>query len=310
MAPRSAFKTTEGEARYLAAYDAALKVWPVPYDERDIPTRFGTTHVIVSGPNDGSPLVLLHGYMATSTMWSPNIADFSKDHRVYAVDVMGQPGKSVPDESIRDAADYAVWLSETLDGLGLSRVDLAGMSYGAWVALNFAMAAPARVRKLVLLSPGGGFMPMATQFGLRGMPMIWFPTRFTVNWFMRWLGITDRDGALAARPVLELTYLGLKHFRMRPETLRVMPTVFTDDRLRAMRVPTLLLIGEHEVICDAQSALTRARAVFPDVQGELVPRSSHDMCFTQHRIVDARVLAFLKQTRSTEKPTSTDRAVA
>jgi hypothetical protein len=68
MSRESAFKTPEGEAAYLAAYDAALKLWPVPYDEIDIPTRFGTTHVVVSGPKDAPPLVLLHGYMATSVM--------------------------------------------------------------------------------------------------------------------------------------------------------------------------------------------------------------------------------------------------
>ena len=295
MSHPSAFKTPDGETRYLAAYDAALKLWPVPYDEINIPTRFGTTHVVVSGPKDAPPLVLLHGYMATSTMWSPNMADFSKDYRVYAIDVMGQPSKSLPDEPIRNAADYAAWLTATLDGLGLGRILLVGMSYGAWLALNFAIAAPDRVLRLVLLSPGGGFIPMVRQFSLRGMLMVLFPTRFTVNWFMRWLGITDRSREKAARWVLELTYLGLRHFRMPPETLRVMPTLFSEDQLRAMRVPTLLLIGEHEVICDPRAALARARGLFPDVQGELVPDCRHDMCFSQRAIVDARVLEFLKK---------------
>ena len=96
-------------------------------------------------------------------------------------------------------------------------------------------------------------------------------------------------------------YLGLKHFRMPLETVRVMPTVFSDDELRAMRVPTLLLIGDHEVICDPATALARARRLIPDFQGELVPRSSHDMCFSQHRIVDARVLDFLKKTRTDDR---------
>ena len=155
-----------------------------------------------------------------------------------------------------------------------------------------------RVQKLVLLSPGGGFIPMVKQFSLRGMLMVLLPTRVTVNSFMRWLGFTERSGETDARSVLELMYLGLKHFRMPPETLRVMPTLFSDDQLRAMRVPTLLLIGDREVICDPAAALARARGLFPDVQGALVPRSSHDMCFSQHRIVDARVLAFLKQART------------
>jgi pimeloyl-ACP methyl ester carboxylesterase len=73
---RSVFKTPEGEAAYLAAYGAAMKLWSVPYDEMEIPSRFGMTHVVVSGPKDAPPLVLLHGYMGTLTMWSPNIADF------------------------------------------------------------------------------------------------------------------------------------------------------------------------------------------------------------------------------------------
>jgi hypothetical protein len=54
-------------------------------------------------------------------------------------------------------------------------------------------------------------------------------------------------------------------------------------------------MGDEEVIWDPAAALARARQLFPDVQGELVPRSSHDMCFSQHRIVDARVLDFLKK---------------
>ena len=88
-----AFKSPHGEAAYLAAYDAAMKSWHLPYEEMNIPGRFGMTHVVVSGPRDAPPLVLLHGYWATLTMWVPNIPDFSKEYRVYAIDIMGQPGQ-------------------------------------------------------------------------------------------------------------------------------------------------------------------------------------------------------------------------
>jgi pimeloyl-ACP methyl ester carboxylesterase len=295
---QSVFKTPEGKAAFLAAYDTAMKLWPVAYEEIDLPSRFGMTHVVVSGPKDAPPLVLVHGYMATLTMWSPNIADFSRDYRVYAVDVMGQPSKSIPGEPIRNASDYAAWLSATLDGLHLERIFLVGMSYGGWLALNFAIAAPERVRKLVLLSPGGGFVPMVRQFSVRGLPMIWFPTRLTVNSFMHWLGFRNRPGDTDTKFVLDLMYLGLKHFRVPVETLRVMPVMFSDEKLRAMRVPTLLLVGEQEVICDPATAMDRARRLFPDVQAELVPQSSHEMCVSQHRIVDARVLEFLRRTKA------------
>jgi hypothetical protein len=94
MVHSPAFNTASGEAAFLAAYNTALKQWPIAYEELDVPTRFGSTHVVAAGPAEAPPLVLLHGYMATSVMWGPNIADFCRDYRVYAVDVMGQPGKS------------------------------------------------------------------------------------------------------------------------------------------------------------------------------------------------------------------------
>jgi pimeloyl-ACP methyl ester carboxylesterase len=295
MTHTSAFKTPEGEAAYLAAYEAAMKLWPVPYEEIEIPSRFGMTHIVTSGPKDAPPLVLLHGYMANLTMWSPNIADFSKDYRLYAIDVMGQAGKSIPDpdEPIGDAADLVTWLSETLNGLNLERIFLVGMSYGGWLALNFAMTAPERVRKLVLLSPAASLQPLVRQFGLRVMAMIFFPTRLTVNSLMGWMGIKDTPGDTLTRCVLDLAYLGMKHFRLVPETARVMPGVFSDDELRALPVPVLLLIGENEVIYDAAKALVRARALLPNFEGELVPQSNHNMCASQYRIVDARVLDFL-----------------
>jgi pimeloyl-ACP methyl ester carboxylesterase len=169
------------------------------------------------------------------------------------------------------------------------------MSYGGWLALTYAVAAPERVAALVLVSPAASFIPIVKQFSLRGMLMVFFPTRFTVNSFMRWLGFDTEPNGPDRRRVFELMYLGLKHFRVPQQTLRVAPAVFSDEQLRSMRVPTLLLIGDHEVIFDSAMALARARRLIADLEADLVPHSSHDVCFSQHRLVDARVLSFLKR---------------
>lgn len=293
MTHTSPFKSPEGEAAFLESYDNAMKFWPVTYEESEITNRFGTTHVVTSGPKDAPPLVLLHGMLGTLTMWSPNIADLSKDYRVYAIDVMGQPGKSVPNEPIRDAAGFVAWLSETFNGLDLDRLYLVGMSYGAWLAIHFTLTAPERVQKLVLLSPVACFQPLVRQFILRMLPMGLFPTRLTVNSFFGWMGINDTPGDRVAQSQLDLTYLGMKHFRFPPEAARLMPGVFSDEELRTLPVPVLLLIGEREVLYDPVKALARARRLISNFEGELVPQSSHDMCVSQHRIVDERVLAFL-----------------
>lgn len=293
MINTSAFKTSEGEAAFLAAYDAGMESWPVPYEEIEVPGRFGITHVVACGPEDAPPLVLLHGYMGTLLMWLPYIANFSEAYRVYAVDTMGQPSKSIPGEPVRDAVDYAAWVGETLDGLNLDRASFAGISFGGWLTLNFAMTAPERVRKIALLSPAASFQSHTLQFTLRGMLSGVVPTRGMMNSFMKWMGIEATPGDTATKDFLDMTWIGGSNFRMPPETRRIMPTVFTDDELRTLHMPVLLLIGEHEVLYDAAAALNRARRLMPNCEGELVPDCKHDMYISQHQIVEPRVLDFL-----------------
>ncbi len=108
------------------------------------------------------------------------------------------------------------------------------------------------------------------------------------------MGFKDTPGNTDTRHVLDLMYLGLKHFRFQPETSRIMLNVFSDEELRALPVPVLLLIGENEVIYDAAESLARARRLIPNFHGELVSGCNHDMSSSQHRIVNALVLDFLK----------------
>jgi hypothetical protein len=78
----SVFKTHAGEIGYLEAYNATLAQWPVPYESLFIPTRFGSTHVIASGPKDAPPLVLLHAGTASATQWFPDVKNLSRNFRV------------------------------------------------------------------------------------------------------------------------------------------------------------------------------------------------------------------------------------
>jgi len=89
------FATPEGRAKYMEAYEAMFTLWKVPHDGIDVKTSYGSTHVNASGPGDGYPLVLLHGAGLTSTVWFANIAELSANHRVYAVDAIGDAGKSI-----------------------------------------------------------------------------------------------------------------------------------------------------------------------------------------------------------------------
>lgn len=80
----SPFTSPEGEAEYMAAYEATLKLWPVAVEPMVIPGRYGRTHLVASGPEDAPTLVLLHMFFTSLTQWAANIADLSRDYRVYA----------------------------------------------------------------------------------------------------------------------------------------------------------------------------------------------------------------------------------
>jgi len=194
-------------------------------------------------------------------------------------------------------------MTEVLDGLGLPKVTLVGMSYGCWLCTNYAILNPQRVERLVLLSPGDTFVPTVAQFYLRGLPSMalpFLPKAVLRGLFMNWLTYQDNLRDPKTREVNELM-TGQMHqlFRSwRPKyTLSVAtqgrPKAFPDGELRAMQVPTLLMIGQGEVVVDPRASLERATELVPNLQGELVPRARHDMTFSRHELVDKRIVEFL-----------------
>jgi pimeloyl-ACP methyl ester carboxylesterase len=125
----SIFKTPEREKQYMAAYETVLALWSAPNRPMDVPTRFGITHINTSGPENAPAMVLLPGFGTNSTMWFPNMAALSSRFRVYAPDTIGQPGKSIP-SGVLAASNSSNWIADVLDGLGLEKACMVGISLG------------------------------------------------------------------------------------------------------------------------------------------------------------------------------------
>lgn len=273
MADRpSRFKSPEAQARFYGKYDSLLAQWPVPYEERYIETGLGTTHVIVCGPEDAPPLILLHGFHGTALMWITHIALLSRSYRCYLVETVGDVGKSLSRRPARNTDDYVAWLKEVYGGLGLSRARVMGLSHGGWLAALLALHAPDLVERLVLLCPVGTLAEMPISFLLRAMPgMItgWAPLiRSYWGWFLY-------DKANLAHPSTELFVLAMQNFAL--SNIHVRANIFTDEELGRLTMPTTLLIGDHEVVygCGPAQALKRGQALIPGVKAHLIPNASH-----------------------------------
>ena len=149
----------EARLAYEAAYNAALELWPIEHQSRRIETPFGTTHIVVSGPPSGEPVVLIHAASLSATQWYLQAGDLGADHRLYAVDIMGDIGLSTQARAIHSRVDAAEWLASVFDGLGIERAVVVGSSFGGFQATNLAIARSDLVRALVLLAPAATLQP-------------------------------------------------------------------------------------------------------------------------------------------------------
>jgi pimeloyl-ACP methyl ester carboxylesterase len=285
----SVYASAKGRAECMAAYERALARWPVPYEELEVPTRFGSTHVIAGGRPDGPPLVLLHGQWATATMWSPIIERLSAGSRTYALDQIDDVGRSVPTRIPSGRADYADWLVDVFDRLGLGQADVAGLSYGGFLATNLAMHAPERVRRLVLLAPGvPSFGPPTLSWAVHGMPITLLATRSNAKWLVR--GMTVTSGG-ATGPEAEQLITSAVSVRSR------MPfrPVFDDGEFARLTMPVLFVVGDHEAMYDPKLAADRVHWLVPHAEAEIIPDAGHMLFTDQPEAVATRIVEFVSR---------------
>jgi pimeloyl-ACP methyl ester carboxylesterase len=286
------FRTTEGMTQFLAAYNATLSLWPVPHESLDITTGFGTTHINVAGSPDLPPLLLIHGAQVSSPVWYSNVEPLSRHFRVYAPDVIDQMGQGVPLRRLKTAQDCSDWLIEVLDALHLERVPIVGHSHGGWQTLNLAVRAPSRVERMVLLSPAASFARLHWQLFLHMLPVLVRPTKGMFYWSLQWLTTMPLGGA---HPLVEQFMIGALNFRPQELSLGTV-SVFGDDELRRISMPTLLLIGEHDGTCKTGTVLARARRLIPHIETALIEEGGHLFPVDRADATNARMLSFLKPT--------------
>ena len=232
-------------------------------------TRFGPGHVLLAGPADAPPLVCLHAMRTGAAHLLSELGPLAGRFRLVAPDL---PGQSVRGPQVRlplSDDSYAHWLVDVLDGLGLDRAGLFGVSFGGFVARLTAGAVPDRVGRLALLVPAGiangshwlGLTRMAlpllryrvwrSEANLRRLLAPLFTT-----WDADWAGYTGD----AVRDM--------------PFDIRV-PPLATDEQLRALAVPVLVLGAAEDISFPGAAVVGRVKAVLPHADAEVIPGCKH-----------------------------------
>jgi pimeloyl-ACP methyl ester carboxylesterase len=285
------YRSARGEAVVQRVYDAAVASLPVPVEHQAVSTRYGATHVLVTGPADGSPLVVLSGGNFPSPLSLRWFAPSLERYRVYAPDTVGHPGKSAQTRVSPRDDSYGWWLVDVLDALGLDQVALLGPSFGAGIILAAASVAPQRIGRAALVVPAGIVNPPVVDLLMRlALPMLAYRLRPDRARLVRAIRPLFTDDAID-EPVLEAVGAVFDHVRIEP----VMPRARRPDELASLTAPVVVIAAEHDVLFPGGEVVARARRLFPNLEAaDVMPGSAHVPSAAELDRLRGRLDAFLR----------------
>ncbi|MEU7897431.1 alpha/beta fold hydrolase [Nonomuraea sp. NPDC049152] len=299
----SAFTSDNARDKYLAAYDRVLgELWPVPVDTIDVGTRAGSVRIHRAGPAQGDPVVLLAGAGGNALAWYRYIEPLARMRPVFAVDPLGEPGRSVQTQPLATGAEVGGWLTDVLAAVGAERAHVVGSSYGGWTAVEQQLGGRGRVASLTLVDPVG-FAPLTGRFYrwviVGGMAAL-LPRALR-----RRVAGAVGNGALREDVLMKLMLAGRSFRRRLP-----IPPAYTDEQVRELSVPVQVLLGARSAVHDAQAVAARLAEIAPSWRVEIVPDTGHALPVEAPDLVTERILTFPGQGRSEIAPPehSTDRS--
>lgn len=259
-------------------------------------------HVEEAG--EGAPLVLVHEFAGDQRSWETQVRYFSRRYRCITFNARGYPPSDVPTD-IRSYSQQraAEDIRDVLDGLGIDRAHIVGLSMGGFSALHFTIAHASRARSLVVAGVGYGSEKhlegvfraaaeqAAKQFETLGcndfshvycaaaarIPLLLKDPR---GWeeFRRMMGEHDAQGAA-------LTMRGVQGQR---------PSIYDlEDSLRKLDVPVLIISGDEDDHC-LQPGLFLKKHI-PASGLAVLPKTGHTINLEEPAMFNALLADFLAQ---------------
>lgn len=200
----------------------------------------------------GPPVLLLHGYSLTSSVWTPYMTELADRHRVLAFDLPGH-GRSDYLRPTFSHRDSAASLLEAADRLGISTFHVIGHSSGALIALHMALLQPERVLSIVPMAAPwrlpDSFRQMESRLDPEGLRN-WHPGGTEqVDWLL------DQMERIKADPT---------------------EGALSDEQLRQIEARTLVVHGDRDVLMPVESALGLATRL-PQASLLILPDAGHEL---------------------------------
>lgn len=251
---------------------------------------------------EGSPLVMIMGLGANIDWWDPRLVqELSKRFMTVMFDNRGAGRTEVSDRryTIRLFADDTAAL---MDGLGISRAHVLGISMGGMIAQELVLNYPQKVEKLVLCSTMCGgekqvppsmdvvgmFMADRSALSQKEIAKMWIPLLLTEDFAKKNPDLVE----LVMQQILKAPISDEAYRRQSGAILEF----DTHDRLPQIKAPTLILCGRKDILVPPGNGPILAEAI-PDAKLVYLERSAHGLVEDMDEVINS-VTGFLGRVNS------------
>ena len=279
------------------------------YEEtlHEITTDAGILRYHEAGPIDGPPLLLLHGSGPGVTGWRNFRGVLGTFAEFFRCLILEFPGFGVSDDfgghPMVTALDA---VARFVDALGLDTVDIVGNSMGGGVALNFAIAHPERVHRLVTIGGiGRNILTPAPAEGIRLLQE--FTEEPTRERLIRWLHSMVYDPAIVTEELIEErwthatdpdTLAGARRMYGKEAFAQLMKVMESSKgpqpwaAMHRVKAPTLITWGRDDRVSPLDMAMIPMRTI-PNAELHVFPNCGHWTMIEAKEAFESAVLAFL-----------------
>ncbi|MFS2221959.1 alpha/beta fold hydrolase [Pantoea sp. B65] len=258
----------------------------------------------VESYGDGTPLLFIHEFGGNYDSWQPQIHYFSRRYRCITYAARGYPPSSVPQQLDAYSQQRAVLDAlAVLDGLGIEKAHIIGLSMGGFATLHFGIMAPQRALSLTIAGAGYGCEPesedyfrqvslqVADNFASQGAKQfacvyalgasrVQFQNKDPLGWQRFASRLAEHDSLGAA-----LTMRGVQ--ARRPAFYQL------EAQIRQLMLPTLVMVGDEDDHC-LQPGLYLKKHL-PAAGLAILPKTGHTLNLEEPALFNQVLTEFLCQ---------------
>lgn len=268
-----------------------------------VTAKDGTRLYVETAGEEGTPILFIHEFGGNYDAWEPQMQRFARRHRCITYAARGYAPSDIPEDvekySMRIAVEDAV---AVLDGLGIDRAHIVGLSMGGFTAVHFGIHHPDRALSLTVAGAGYGAEKQHEEY-FRGVSLTVAdnfekdPAGFARVYALgasrvQFQNKDPRGHAAFAQRLARHSAVGAAN-TMRGVQARRPSYWDMEDDLRAMSVPTLIMVGDEDDHCLQPGIFLKQ--VLPAAGLAVLPKTGHTLNLEEPELFNQLLAEFIAQ---------------